>query len=196
MIAENIVLRSDDPRISELLGAGWQVVAQSWGAQLEAGEVDLERLDGLVEHARAAGLVRELEPYDRAAILVLDAGTLGDYPGGIATMHTALDPERATVTESRRRFGVIGPDGRLVAMTFVDVNATHVETDFTVVSKESRGCGLGTAVKAASVIALLREGAERFRTGGSADNAAIVAANTTLGYTIDETWLTLAPPAA
>lgn len=44
------------------------------------------------------------------------------------------------------------------------------------------------------MLALLDAGVVRFRTGGSADNAAMIAANATLGYVVDETWLTLAAP--
>jgi hypothetical protein len=35
--------------------------------------------------------------------------------------------------------------------------------------------------------------ASRIRTGGSADNAPIMAANATLGFVIDEHWVTLQP---
>jgi len=162
---------------------------------LNAADVDVRRLDALVDGLRDGGVVRELEPSDRAAILALDVATVGDYPGGVATRHKALDLEQATVTSRRRGFGVTSPNGALVAMTFVDVDGTHVETDFTVVAKQWRRRGLASAVKAAAVLALLGEGAERFRTGGSEDNVASLAANTTVGYVIDEAWLTLAPPA-
>lgn len=57
-----------------------------------------------------------------------------------------------------------------------------------------RGLGLGSAVKAASVVALAAEGHCYFCTGGSADNAASLAANRSVGYVVDEEWLTLAGP--
>ncbi|HEY5223624.1 MAG TPA: hypothetical protein VIJ18_11335 [Microbacteriaceae bacterium] len=53
---------------------------------------------------------------------------------------------------------------------------------------------LGAAVKAAAVLALLGDGVEHFRTGGSADNPASLATNSKVGYTVDQSWLTLAPP--
>ncbi|GGI41925.1 hypothetical protein GCM10010988_36470 [Cnuibacter physcomitrellae] len=68
-----------------------------------------------------------------------------------------------------------------------------VETDFTVVDAPWRGRGIGAAVKAASVLALLGEGQTRFRTGGDAGNAASLGASLALGYVVDEEWLTLAP---
>ena len=49
-------------------------------------------------------------------------------------------------------------------MTFVDLHPDHAETDFTVVAREWRGRGLGQAIKAASVLALLDGGVTRFRT--------------------------------
>lgn len=46
-------------------------------------------------------------------------------------------------------------------------------------------------MKAASLLALAGEGFTRFRTGGSADNEAIIRANDALGYLRDEEWVTL-----
>jgi len=47
--------------------------------------------------------------------------------------------------------------------------------------EDHRGQGLVAAVTAASVLALAAERYDRFRTGGSGDNAAIAAANHTVG---------------
>lgn len=47
-----------------------------------------------------------------------------------------------------------------------------------------------------TLLALDADGVRRFRTGGSAENAAILAANTALGYVRDDEWLTLAAPTA
>lgn len=52
----------------------------------------------------------------------------------------------------------------------------------------------GGLVAMTSVLALYAEGCSRFRTGGSAENRASIAANLSLGYVIDEEWVTLAPP--
>ncbi|WFR67918.1 hypothetical protein P9139_05935 [Curtobacterium flaccumfaciens] len=76
-------------------------------------------------------------------------------------------------------------------MTFVDIEGTKAETQFTVVHRAWRGQGLGIAVKAASVLALAAEGVTQFRTGGSADNLAILRANDAVGYIQDEEWVTL-----
>ncbi|QKS12800.1 acetyltransferase [Curtobacterium sp. Csp1] len=216
-----VVLPADAPRRVELERRGWRVVARSFGAQLDGDAVDRTRLRSLVD--RAGLPVRALDVADVDAVLALDVATVGHYPGSVATRHEPFDRERATPSAVRRAFGAWSGDD-LVAMTFVDVlvgaggaaagsdagsdaaagsDATAVcaaasvsaETDVTVVAADHRGRGIGTAVKAASVLALLDAGVTRFRTGGSADNPAIIAANTALGYVRDEEWVTLEPSA-
>ena len=197
MSPDPVVLRSDDPRLGGLLADGWSVGARSWGAQLDADRVDEAALRASVA-AIAPGLrIRELGPDDRDRILALDAATIDDYPGGPATRHAPFTAETALVgTPERRAFGAMDADGRLVALTVVDVDAAgaRAETDVTVVARDHRARGLGRAVKAASVLALRDAGIRAFRTGGSRDNAAIIAAGTALGYRIDEEWLTLRAP--
>lgn len=94
-------------------------------------------------------------------------------------------------------FGAFAEDGRLIGMTFVDVETTPAaaDTDFTVVVPEYRGRHIATALKAASLLTLTERGIQVFRTGGSADNTAILSADARLGYTIDEHWVTLERPA-
>ena len=171
------------------------MAARSWGACLDASTVDRPRLESLSRRAIALGSVRELTPADAEAILRLDASTRLAYPGGIATAHSPLTLATATVSTHRRAFGV-ERDGDLIAMSFVDLHPDHAETDFTVVAREWRGRGLGQAIKAASVLALLDGGVTRFRTGGSAENAASIASNRAVSYVLDEEWLTFVPPAA
>lgn len=198
-----VVLPADAPRRVELERRGWRVVARSFGAQLDGDAVDRARLRSLVD--RAGLTVRALDDADVDAVLALDAATIGHYPGSVATRHEPFDRERATPSATRRGFGVWSGDD-LVGMTFVDLlvgddgaaagsdaGSASAETDVTVVAAGHRGRGIGTAVKAASVLALLDAGVTRFRTGGSADNPAIIAANTALGYVRDEEWVTLEP---
>ena len=191
---ESRVIRADDPRRSSLEARGWTVSARSWAAELEAPAVDRSLLRALI--ARVAGIVtiRSLGDDDVAGVLALDRLTGHDYPGGLATRHQALTVERARVTVGRVAFGAFTADHRVVAMTYLDLEGEKAETDFTVVSSTMRGHGVATAVKAASVDALLDHGIRRFRTGGSSDNAAIIAANQALGYVRDEEWLTLESP--
>ncbi|OUE22316.1 hypothetical protein BFL36_10315 [Clavibacter michiganensis] len=197
MSPDPVILRSDDPRLGGLLADGWGVGARSWGAQLDADRVDEAALRASVAGVAPGLRIRELGPDDRDRILELDAATIDDYPGGPATRHAPFTPETALVgTPTRRAFGAVDEVGRLVAVTVVDVDAAgaRAETDVTVVAADHRSRGLGRAVKAASVLALLDAGIRVFRTGGSRDNAAIIAAGTALGYRIDEEWLTLRAP--
>lgn len=188
------ICRTDDPEADALLAAGWVVVAHSWAAALTAASCDRQRLARLAARAAAVGHLRALTVGDVASILELDAVTAGDYPGGVATAHAPLTAERAVVSTGRRAHGVFDSRGRLVAMTFVDVDGGAAEVDFTVVAREHRRLGLATAVKAGSVLDLLDTGVTVIRTGGSSENVAVLAANTSLGLVVDEEWVTMAPP--
>ncbi|RII94084.1 GNAT family N-acetyltransferase [Clavibacter californiensis] len=197
MSAEPVIARSDDPRVARLREEGWIVNARSWGAQLDAADADPARLRALIDRVGPDAVLRELAPEDVPRILALDAATLDDYPGGPATRHAGLTPVSARVpAPGRRGYGAFDVAGALLAMTFVDLDPTGraAETDVTVVEAAHRGRGLGAAVKAACVLALLGAGVTSFRTGGSSENAAIIAAGAALGYRIDEEWLTLEAP--
>lgn len=189
------MLPEDHPDVEGLRRAGWTVVARSWAGQLDAARADRGRLRALVQRVDGVVTIRAVSEADLAAVLALDAATVDDYPGSVATQHTPLDHETVRVDGGRRGFGAWSPDGALVAVTYVDGVGADVETHFTVVAPGWRGRGVGSAVKAASVLALLDDGVELFRTGGSSDNAGIIAANTALGYVRDEEWVTLERPA-
>ncbi len=186
-------MQSSDARRVALEADGWVVTSRSWAAQLTASNANVEALRVLVERGRHHGDVREITNADRDSVLALDRATRADYPGGIATQHEPLTASSARVTATRRGFGVFAVDGRALAITYVDIDQQRAETDFTVVTAGFRGLGLATAVKAASVLALLREGVEAFRTGGAAENSAILGSNLRMGYVVDQEWLTLSP---
>ena len=186
---ESEILRADDPRVASLTADGWKITARSFGAERDPGLVGREELKALA--ARAAFTIRELDSHDVSEILELDAATLADYPGRQATSHAPLDAKSAVPTENHPAFGAFAANGQLIGMTFVEVEGTVADTDFTAVAAAHRGCGIATALKATSVLALMGRGIERFRTGGSFDNPAIQRANAALGYVIDEEWLTL-----
>ncbi|MCS5499428.1 acetyltransferase [Cnuibacter physcomitrellae] len=168
-------------------------MAKSWAAELNAGAVGRQPLIERMSRVADTVVLRELLARDATAVLALDARTLGDYPGDVATAHAPLTAEGATPSPTRRGWGAFDERGSLVGLTFAILEPHVVETDFTVVDAPWRGRGIGAAVKAASVLALLDEGRTRFRTGGDAGNAASLGANLALGYVVDEEWLTLAP---
>jgi GNAT superfamily N-acetyltransferase len=191
-MSEPIVVQAQDPERERLEHEGWVAIARSFGAQLDADRVDRARLGALT--IRDDVSIRALGPDDVPAVIELDRRTIADYPGSVATQHHPLSREAAAPSSVRRAFGAIDASGELIAMTFVDFDGSHVETDFTVVDPGWRGRGIATAVKAASVIALVDDGAERFRTGGSEENVGILRANAALGYVRDEEWVTLTHP--
>ncbi len=137
--------------------------------------------------------IREIQVTDVVAVLTLDRETADDYPGDVATAHDPLTPAGATPTTTHRGWGAFTSHGQLVAMTFADIAQDVTETDFTVVDRGWRHRGLGSAVKAACLLALSDEGHVDFRTGGSSDNPASIAANRAVGYELDEEWLSYAP---
>jgi len=159
-----IVVESDDARCAELEAAGWVVVSRSWAAQLTASGVDVDALSGAVQRGRRHGDVRELGDADLDSVLLLDAATLAHYPGGVATQHRPLTQSSARLSRTRRGFGVVAGGCRVLAVTYVDVDDRTAETEFTVAAADVRGLGLGTAVKAASILSLVREGVDVFRT--------------------------------
>lgn len=193
---ETRVLPEGDPLVTVLDQAGWALVARSWAAQLDADRVDRSRLAQLIARTAPHALVREVGAADLGSVRELDAATVGDYPGSVATEHTLLTDETAQLSSERRAFGAWTPAGKLIAVTYVDRNGPDVETHFTVVAPEWRGRGVGSAVKAASVLELLDDGVLRFRTGGSSENVGSIAANERIGYVLDEAWVTMTGDAA
>lgn len=194
--ANAMVLRDDDQRHPSLIEEGWTVTARSWAARVEVRSQHLRRWTEILASLPPQDTCRELQAADVPAALSLDAATATDYPGGVATAHPPLTAASACPSASRRGFGVFDSDANLVAMTFVDVDDTRAEVDFTVVAQHRRGSGLATAVKAASLLALSRDGVTVVRTGGSDENRGILAANAALGFEVDEHWLTLSAPQA
>ena len=192
------IVQSTDPARSDLEAQGWRLVAESWGARLHAAEEDLPRLRHLVGRARAHGYdVVELGAGEAAEIAALDAVTSPDFPAaGPATEHEPVGEDGAAQLLDRGRiFGVRDGGGRLVALTTTSRREDRVETGFTSVHQDHRRQGLGTAIKAASVLAWWEDGARVFGAGGAQTNAASLAMNWAVGYTVTERWLTYAPPA-
>ncbi len=218
-----IVLPADAPRRVELERRGWRVVARSFGAQLDGDAVDRARLRSLVDRAgltvRAlddadvdavlaldaatighypGSVATRHEPFDRErATPSATRRGFGVWSGDDLVGMTFVDvlvggggAAAGSAADSDAAAGSAAVSAATAGSAAASVSA---ETDVTVVAAGHRGRGIGTAVKAASVLALLDAGVTRFRTGGSADNPAIIAANAALGYVRDEEWVTLEP---
>ncbi len=82
---------------------------------------------------------------------------------------------------------VLDPAGRVVAFTLLRVAGRRGWSSMTGVHPEHRRRGLSLAVKAATLRAAARAGVRRCSTGNSADNAAVLALNSRLGYQLQMT---------
>lgn len=189
------ILPAADDRRAQLESEGWRVVATSFGAQLTLDASDHDRLRSIASAVDDDLTLRQLSASDVAAAMALDVDTIDGYPGGPATRHELMSREEASPSVRRRAFGAFDEHGHLVAMTYLEIDGATVETDFTVVSASWRRRGIGSALKAASVLSLATEGHAVFRTGGSADNEGIIRADERVGYVRDEEWVTLEAPA-
>ncbi|MGN6744230.1 MAG: GNAT family N-acetyltransferase [Amnibacterium sp.] len=196
MIGPAAVLRDDDPRTARLLAEGWRVAAESWGARLRLGEPpDLGALERLVARARRVAEIAELGEAWAPAIAALESETHEDFPQTPATPHVVRNAvETAALWQAGFRAFGAAVDGRLVAATLLRRSGDAAETEVTTVHPKHRRLGLGAGVKAASILALAREGVRAFGTGGAAENEASLAMNRAVGYVIEERWLSLVPP--
>lgn len=192
------MLEATDPRVDELIAAGHRIVAESWGARLRirsGAELAPARL--ATARARAQGFtLRELDAEWTDPIAEVDALSAADYPVTPATPPPNLTPADIATMFGRgtRFFGALDPAGTLVAITALTPLPDRVETEFTSVHPQWRRRGLAVAVKAASILAWVREGATVFGTGGAQVNAGSIAMNERLGYELVERWLSLAAP--
>jgi GNAT superfamily N-acetyltransferase len=200
MAEEFEVILATDPRNRDLSDAGYELVAESWGARLRLSEppdLDLTVAHEAVRRAELAGLtVRELDDSFAPALHALEQANGADYPDTPATTHRVLneDDTRRLWSEGCRIFGALD-HGLLVAATVIRHAEDRAETDFTSVLAPYRRRGIGTAVKAASIIALASQGVRLFGTGGARVNAASLGTNEALGYVIEERWLSYRKPA-
>jgi GNAT superfamily N-acetyltransferase len=188
------IVRDDDPRRAVLEQAGYTPAGESWGARLR--NPDRALLDAAVLRAAAAGLsVRELDPEYAQALCELETTNSADYPYTPATPHTARDlaGTQNLWLEGGRVFGALDGE-RLVGATVIQAFEDRAETVFTSVLPDYRAKGIGQAVKAASILALLADGYTLFGTGGAGLNVASLGANEALGYTITERWRSYRPP--
>lgn len=157
---------------------------------------DRRRLGAAVAEATRAGVsLRRLGPADAEAAAGLHTAHRADFPSTPATEAARYEPAgMAELLTTTHAVGAWAGES-LVALTVLRRPAVETgapaETEFTLTRADHRGRGLATAVKAAAVLDLAREGVQRFATGGAQVNAAILAVNRHLGYVVEPLWLTL-----
>lgn len=191
--SDEVIVREDDPRCTELETEGYEVVGYSWGANLRLdNSSDLAIIDERVRRVRNEGFtIRELSSDDLARVGEVEFANVSDYPQSAATRHEmpTLEHLNNMIHAGARFWGVL-LEGKLVAVTSLERLGQRWNTKFTSVLAEHRGRGIGVAVKAASISTLFNEGARWFSTGGAAANEASLGANRALGYVLEPTWRT------
>lgn len=197
MVNEHITLREDDPQRADLEAQGYTIVGQSWGARLEISDPpDLSVFEQAVSRVQAAGIrISELPVASSSDLQILEEANNADYPFTPATSQEHLDEAAARDlwNDGFRVFGAF-VNGQLVGATVIKHRHDRAETEFTSVLRSHRGCGIGAAVKAASVIACVNDGARLFGTGGAAVNEASLGVNRAIGYQITERWFSYETP--
>lgn len=195
---EYVVVRLDDARCAELERAGWTRIAESWGARLRVGdETDLEPARRALAGLPAGLEIRELDRDAAEQVHAFDLLTRPDYP--LTPQNAPAERDLDGGLELWRRGGRVFAamrGERIVGLTVIDRDGEHAETDFTAVAADARRTGVAAALKAHSVLTLAAEGVRTFGTGGAAANTASIRMNETVGYRIEERWVSLQPPQA
>jgi GNAT superfamily N-acetyltransferase len=191
--SDEVIVREDDPRCTELETEGYEVIGYSWGANLRFDDSsDLTLFDERVRRVRNEGFtIRELSSNELSGIAEVEFANVSDYPQSAATRHEmpTLVHLNDMIHAGVRFWGVL-LKGRLVAVTSLERLGQRWNTKFTSVLAEYRGRGIGVAVKAASISTLFNEGERWFSTGGAASNEASLGANKALGYVLEPAWRT------
>lgn len=191
------IVQDTDPRRVELESLGYQVVGESWGARLRfTDQPDLTLAYKAMKKAQDAGFsISELDADWAEALHDLEQANNADYPFTPATQQglLTLEAARDLWRKGNRVFGATSGD-LLIGVTVVSYEGIRGETDFTSVLADYRGKGVGAAVKAASIIALAEDGVRIFGSGGARVNEAILRTNKSLGYIVEEHWLSYQLP--
>jgi GNAT superfamily N-acetyltransferase len=188
---------STDPRRRLLEDGGWSIVGESWGARLRLPEPpDLSSFARAVAAVVSAGVdIRELDGSWMVSVASLEASTHADYPDTPATRQPARSSDDfvALARGGTRYVGAVD-GGTLVGLTAITAHGDYAETEFTSVLESHRRRGIARAVKAASILALAADGVRTFGTGGAQVNAASIRRNESLGYVVEERWISFAEP--
>ncbi|MGS7220751.1 GNAT family N-acetyltransferase [Micrococcus luteus] len=201
--AEARVLREDTAEAAALQDAGWTVRSRSWGARLHlADDAGLAPYRDLVAAVEAQGVqVRVLEAADSPALRALDTAAAPRFPRTDGSFHTPVpeDLEARIAGEDGIAVGAFA-DAELIGFTLLDRvgdgrGEARWDVDRTAVRQGHEGRGVGTAVKAASVLATHARGGRVWGTGGAQVNTAALRMNEALGFELEPLWLALVPPA-
>lgn len=194
VLLETHVLQDTDPDLPVLIADGFDIVGESWGAELllhddAAARQAVAALRAHVEAAIAAGLeVRELVPADAPAIAALDATSWSDVPSTPATVHapTTETEAREWAARGHRGFGAFDR-GELVGLCV----GAGGDNGYIVVAPTHRGRGVGRAVTAAWMLSAIDAGERALTAGGASENTRSLDLVRTVGFEVTERWLSL-----
>lgn len=191
------IVNALNPKCRELEGAGYSIVAESWGAHLRLTDpLDLARYSEKVSRLQTVGYRIESLPLGYAdQVFELEVLNNPDYPYTPATAH-ALPTRETTLglwKQGNRIFGAL-KETELIGVVAASKGAKEVNIDFGSVRIDHRGKGIGTAIAALAIITFANLGERFFSTGGAAINEASQATVKALGFTVDERWLSYSRP--
>ncbi len=194
VLLETHVLQDTDPDLPALIAGGFDIVGESWGAELlladdAAARRAIAALRAHVDAVAAAGLeVRELTPADAPAIAALDAASWADVPSTPATVHapTSETEARDWTARGHRGFGAFDR-GALVGLCV----GSGGDNGYIVVAPTHRGRGVGRAVTAAWMLAAIEAGERALTAGGATENTRSLDLVRTVGFRVTERWLSL-----
>lgn len=194
VLLETHVLQDTDPDLPALIADGFDVVGESWGAELRVPDDATARhlaaeLRAYVDAVIRTGLeIREVLPADAPAIAALDAASWSDVPSTPATVHapTTEAEAREWAARGHRGFGAFDR-GALVGLCV----GAGGDNGYIVVAPSHRGRGVGRAVTAAWMLGAIQAGERSLTAGGAAENSRSLDLVRTVGFRVTERWLSL-----
>lgn len=187
------VVREDwSEQVDFLQSTGFANVWQSYGAALDLQrDFDPERFAPQLERLYLDGFeVREWQAgEDPAPLHELQTQFEKDSPATPATLPERLSLAEFAAALPQRRTWVLWRGAEAVAMTAFE-NTASPDNLGTITRRDWRGQGLATALKAAALTELRREGVPHTTTGGALANLPMLRVNLRLGYRLEPMWLT------
>jgi len=195
-------LRGDNPKLQQLLSAGWQVVSESWGARMVISDDILARCQA--KQAPPPGwVVRELDATDTTQAAALQGAVISDFPITFSSFGvlTAAEQLKAEMTAGNLwLFGAFDAANQLgcyVAFEKADQYAPGlIDIANAATLPAARGLGLAKATAAFGILTLAKLGHRLYGAGGAAQNTASLALVKSLGGDITENYYDIVSPEA
>jgi hypothetical protein len=191
------VVNSLDPRCQELESLGYTIVGKSWGAHLWLTDpLNLEKYSEKISNLQASGYRVESLPFGFAEqVLELELINNPDYPYTPATAQ-AIPTYESTKGLWKPGNGIFGAfkEEQLIGVIAASTGSRALNIDFGSVRQNHRRLGVGSAVASLAIITFANLGERHFSTGGAVVNEASQASVKSLGFNVDERWLSYERP--